>query len=163
MKNLIKTAVIGIALTASVASCSKSETTSNNNSQTQLSANQMLLLGTTNPNDANASASWALDSVWAWKEANNNPEYSMLQVVGTTDVEIWTFTTDSITYMQTDGFSQTLVYRISNDTIYSDRFTGGWGVVSFESNTQLRTHSINAGNPDLSGAATDENLYFTKQ
>lgn len=110
MKNLIKTAVIGIALTASVASCSKSETTSNNNSQTQLSANQMLLLGTTNPNDANASALWELDSSYRYNT----------QTYDTLDHTWFLFTVDSMINCTSDGtpLYSRHSYSIGNDSMY---------------------------------------------
>lgn len=133
MKNVFLTTISLCTLLLSVESCSKEPSISPTNQ----------LVGTT----------WRLDSANVYVPENG--AYEMLEY-GDVYLWTWTFENDSILHVFPYS-SERGYYRISNDTLYSDLWSSGFGVMTFTTNTQLKIVS-----PTHSGVHT-ETSYFTKQ
>ncbi len=111
MKNIFLT-LATILTIGFVSSCSKEPNTNTNHQAVQLTATQMTLLGTTNPTDANASATWIWDSTIFVSGSND---------YDTTGYMKYTFTTDSLSIYSGVSLTATHSYSFTNDsTVFYD-------------------------------------------
>lgn len=133
MKNIFLTTISLCTLLLSVESCSKEPSIS--------------------PTNQLVSTTWRLDSANVY--VTEYGAYEMLDY-GDAYLLTWTFERDSI-LLVLPYLSERVYYRRSNDTLYSDLWSSGFGVITFTTNTQLKLVSL------MSDGVHTETSYFTKQ